>query len=535
MNTSLARACLLALLVGGCGSSGDALESAPGGDGGTVGDSGEPTSCDAFGHYGTAKTTFTLPSGKASIDYDDIQKSFPDVDWANLDRLYIPAGSYKSLYLHGLPTRKADRPLVITNLGGQVKVGPNDPGGNFIWSMSGGANWILTGRYDPESKTGDAAFPGHRCGDYAGSRGKYGFLSDDAYAKGTYLHMGVAVGGATDFELEYLEVTRSGFAGIRLINERKAGEPAFDMANVRVHDNYIHDTDGEGFYFGWTGAPPSNLFPQLSIYDNRIVRTGNEPLQIQDLGDGSEIHHNVFAYGALHWRDNGLGHYQDNNAQVLVRSGNVSLHHNVFVGGSGTILSFFSAPEEGDGPRHVTFRDNYFADTLSLGAYLNGTSTADSSFVFDHDTFTGMAFGYDKLDPAAKEPATIFGKSDAMKGTITFTGTLFDGSRTLIDGSTEKPVASVPRVEFVDGQDEDRDPKRHLEAWAPVATVSPGKPAIEYQPGDRVTYDAVVYECLQKSSGETPRDHPSSWKSLPLPIDDLRVKPGSAYSEYGVR
>src|SRR5262249_15799529 len=142
--------------------------------------------------------------------------------------------------------RTADHPLVITNLGGQVQVGPNDPGGNFIWSMGGGSNWILTGRYDPDSKTGDAGYPGHRCGEYAGWRGKYGLLRDDAYAKGTYLHMGLAAGDASDFEIEYLEVTRSGFAGIRLINERKAGDPAFDMANVRVHDNYIHDTDGEG-------------------------------------------------------------------------------------------------------------------------------------------------------------------------------------------------------------------------------------------------------------------------------------------------
>jgi len=109
--------------------------------------------------------------------------------------------------------------------------------------MGGCSYWILTGRYDPDSMTGDAAHPGHRCGAYATSRGKYGFLSDDAFdTTGSYLHMGISVADATDFEIEYVEVERSGFAAIRLLNSRAAGDPAHDMANVRIHDEYIHDT-----------------------------------------------------------------------------------------------------------------------------------------------------------------------------------------------------------------------------------------------------------------------------------------------------
>ena len=50
---------------------------------------------------------------------------------------------------------------MITNVGGQVQVGPNDPGAGYIRSMGGGSGWVLIGRYDADSKTGDAAFPGH--------------------------------------------------------------------------------------------------------------------------------------------------------------------------------------------------------------------------------------------------------------------------------------------------------------------------------------------------------------------------------------
>src|SRR4029453_11362223 len=119
--------------------------------------------------------------------------------------------------------------------------------------------------------------------------------------------MGVGVTDATDFELEFLEVKRSGFAGIRLLNQRAADDAPAPMANVSVHDNYVHDTAAEGIYFGWTGAPPSNLLPGLQIYNNRFVRTGNEALQVQDIGDKSEIRNNVVAFAALHFRDNGLG------------------------------------------------------------------------------------------------------------------------------------------------------------------------------------------------------------------------------------
>jgi len=137
-------------------------------------------------------------------------------------------------------------------------------------------------------------FPGHACGHYADSAGTYGIVSDDDYAfDAPYLHMGLAVTASTDFEIEYVEVARSGFAGIRLINQADKIGNLRPMANVKVHDVYIHDTAGEGFYFGWTGAPPSNLMPHLEIYNSRIVRSGNEGLQIQDLGDGSHVHHNT--------------------------------------------------------------------------------------------------------------------------------------------------------------------------------------------------------------------------------------------------
>jgi len=529
------------------GAGGGASGSGSGGNG-SSGSGGAPALCEAFGHYGAPTVTFTLPapSGPGGLYYPDVQASFPAVDWAKLDRLYIPAGKYKLLNLGNLPIRDPARPLVITNLGGQVQVGPNDPGAGYIWSMGGGSNWILTGRYDADSKTGDSAFPGHRCGDYAGSRGKYGFLSDDAFAQGQYLHMGIAVGDATSYELEYLEIFRSGFAGIRLLNPRKAGDPLHPMDNVRVHDNYIHDTDGEGFYFGWTGAPPSNLLSKLSVYNNRIVRTGNEGLQIQNLGDGTEVKNNTIAFAALHWRDNGLGKYQDGNSQVLAREGKIALHHNVFLGGAGLLLSFFGGPETGDAGRHVTYHDNYFADTLSLGGYLNGTAGDDSDYTFAHNVFRGLDFGYDKLDPAATDPGVIFGKNAGITCPVLFDANTWEGPRKIVAGLTgtdgkvgnvtasNNVNGSVAAFTFTNSGYPSGVPTRGLESWAPKATLSPGSPAIVYPVGALVMYDAVMYQSIKESSGLIPPDHAEAWKKLPLPVDDLRAAPGSPYVGMGV-
>jgi len=532
---------------GADGSSGSSGSSGSGSSDG--GDGGPPSSCEAFGHFGPPPTkTFTLPAGTPAISYPDVQASFPSVDWATLERLYIPAGSYKTFELGNLPSRDASSPLVITNIGGQVRVGPN-LGGNFIWSMGGGKNWIFTGRYDPDSKTGDVKFPGHRCGAYANSRGTYGFVSDDAFDhSGPYTHMGMAVGGgATDFEIEYVEVTRSGFAGIRLLSSMVGGaaDPTKPMANVKIHDTYVHDIDSEGFYFGWTGAPPSHLFPNLAIYNNRILRTGSETLQIQDLGNGAHVHHNVFAFGALHWLDN-FGQYQDGCLQILTREGTIEIDHNVSMGGAGTFLSFFSSPETGDGPRNVTFHDNYFADTRSLGGYLNGSSTAGSSFTFTNNVFRGLDFGYKTVDPNATDPGVVFGINAAHQAPIKFQMNTIEPGKKLLSGidlngtksnieATGNVSAAAPQPLFVGSGYPAGTPTQKLSAWGAKATLAPGQPPINYVAGDLVMHDAQLYRAKTASTNLVPPDHPEAWEKLPQPSDDVRVDPASPYAAMGVQ
>ncbi len=494
--------------------------------------------CDPFGRWPAPRTTFTLPATTGtSLNYPDLQASFPEVDWSTLDRLYVPAGQYLQLNLGNLPERSAERPLVITNLGGQVRVGPPEPDDNYLWSMSGGSNWVLTGRWDPDAGTGDASAVGHRCSDYAQSRGNYGFWSDDAFSQRTYLHMGLTVSGATGYEIEFVEIERSGFAGIRLLNAWDQGE--LPMADVRVHDNYVHDVDGEGIYFGWTGGPPSNITPRLEVYNNRFVRTGNEALQIQDIGDGSSIHHNVIAWAALHWRDNDLGAFQDGNAQISIREGEVALHHNLFVGAASALGSFWSQPQDGDGDRTVVFHDNVLAASRYRVFYFGGESADGSSFVFADNFIFESPFTYDAIDPGAAAPSAIFRIANAIGGAVSFEGNTWEGTLPLLEGGTDPMQqdnvnAALDPLVFVDsGYPEDAS-ILHLEAWTEASTRAPGSPPREYVQGDLVTHDGQLYRCIIDNTGQVPSENPAAWSLLPAPVDDLRVVAGSPYAGIGI-
>lgn len=522
-------------MSGGAGGTG-------GGGGGAGGEGGSDDPCEPFGRFGPPENTFTLPTDQSTY-YPDVQAAFPEVDWATLDRLYIPSGAYTNLNIGNLPDRDPARPLVITNSGGQVRIGPNDDG-NYIWSMGGGSNWILTGRYDPESGTGDEAYPGHRCGVYAGSRGKYGFLSDDAFdLDAPYLHMGLSIGNATDFEIELIEVTRSGFAGIRLLND--ASQIDKPMANVKLHDNYVHDVDGEGIYLGWTGAPPSNLMPGLEVYNNRFVRTGNEALQVQNLGDGTHIHHNVMAYGALHWRDNGLGDFQDSNSQIQMREGTIVVEENVFIGSAATLWSSFRGAENGDGPVSVTYRNNYVShNRVGLGAYLGGAAAADSSYTFEGNVFRLIDFSYQVIDPNASDANVIFRFAGTISAPTTIVDTRWEGDNELVAGlggangtvgtitATGNENGVVAPIVFVDGLAED---PFQLEFWMDLMTRAPGSPPRVYQPGELVIHtDGKLYRAIAENTDQPPPSHPASWELLADPADDLRVAPASPYAAWGI-
>ncbi len=482
--------------------------------------------------------TLPVPDGEApALYHPDLTGDFPDIDFTTLDRLYIPAGEYRTVLLGGLPEREAHRPLVITNRGGQVRVGGR--AANYVFSINGGKGWVLTGRYDDAAQTGDAAFPGHAGGAYAHSQGTYGFLIDDAFSKAGLSGLAIG-GGASDFELEFLEVARAEFAGI-VAKTDNDGEAV--MRNVRVHDTYVHDTGSEGIYFGSTQAQPQHAFEGLQIYDNRFLRTGTEALQVGQLGNDCEIHHNVLGPGAVRWRS-AFADYQDGNVQYGQRYGSSSFHHNIVIGTGDLFVELFPTVVDGD-PRDasdsVSFEDNYFSDTSASGVYTHAEDTG-VTIRFERNLFRGFHWTYPEVHPEASEPVQVFGVGSNSPNPHLLKDNVADSPYPFLEWTfpsvtEENNVAgSVEPVRFVDFMGDALDENyRKLEWWTDRATRHPEMPPVVYPEGALVVHGGTFYEALVESSGLAPDQHPEAWRELPPPADDVRLAADSPHQGLGLR
>jgi hypothetical protein len=529
---------------GGSANEGGSSSGATGGDSSGATTSGDDGFVPTYGRYGDApQNTFTLPSPAAAagqlpeLYHPDVAKDFPDVDFTALDRLYIPAGEYKTILLGKLPERSADHPLVITNLGGQVKVGGK--AANYVFSLNGGKNWVLTGRYDETSKTGDPGYRGHAEGAYAHSQGTYGFLIDDAFSKTGLTGLAIG-GGASDFELDCFEVARAEFAGIVAKTDN---DGTATMRNVKVHDLYIHDTGSEGIYFGSTQKQPQHSFENLEIYDNRFIRTGTEALQIGQQGDGCEVHHNVLGPGAVRWRS-AFAQYQDGNVQYGQRYGSGSFHHNIVVGTGDLFVEFFPTVVEGDAHAatdKVSFTDNYFSDTSSGGIYTHADDTG-VTVDFERNALRGFNFNYDSVYPDAKAPVQVFGVGSSSPDPHILKDNVADAAVPFIlyefPSVTESnnTMAEVPAVRFRDFMTPTVDANvRLLEWWTDVATLSPDMRAVTYAKDAVVVHQGTLYRALSENSGKAPDQNPKIWQALPPPADDVRLRADSPQQGLGVR
>lgn len=496
------------------------------------------------GRWGAPETTFTLPETAEGegLYVPDVQERFPEVDWATVDRLYIPAGAYKFIRLGNLPDREASNPLIITNLGGQVRVGNYDH--HYLFVLGGGSHWVLTGRYDPVSQTGDAGFPGHRGGAFESSAGTYGLLVDDAFIRDG--NSGLAVGGgATAFELEYLEITRVEFAGMLIKTDNDA---AATMEDVSLHDVYIHDTGSEGLYIGSTQGQPQHQIRDWEIYNNRILRTGTEAIQMGQLGGTNKVHHNVFGPAAIDWRAS-FQNFQDNNFQIGMREGALDVHHNLFLGSAGSMLSFFRAEVSGDATdanSGLHFHDNYLDGMRNLGMYANNVSLPGMTHRFENNTFRGFRFERDEVYADSTpygyllriiNDGTPFELVDnRWEGDVDLANRIADGNST--DGNLSgsgNVKGATEAVSFVNAGLEENFDMLRLEMWTDVAERGSNQP-VTYPQNMLVMHDGEAYRCLLDPcpAGALPPESPGTWEALGALPDDVRILPGSAYEGYGL-
>ena len=192
--------------------------------------------------------------------------------------LCIPAGSRTALLLKNLKGT-ADKPIIIINKGGAVI---------FNASLSAGYTFKTTNcQYFKIMGNGAAGI-------------KYGFV-----IKGG--NIGLTMDDlSSDFEIQNVEVSNSGFAGIMAKTDPTCDVATqrgnFTMKNVFFHDNYVHQTGGEGFYIGnsfyaeGVSASCGIVLPHavinVKVYNNLTDSTGAEGIQVGSAISGCEIYNN---------------------------------------------------------------------------------------------------------------------------------------------------------------------------------------------------------------------------------------------------
>jgi hypothetical protein len=183
---------------------------------------------------------------------------------------------YKNLFfsnLNGTP----ESPITITNCGGTVNI-----------TVSGKSFVILT----QKSKNFRIA----------GSGGGYGLKLAGATSQGITLDY-----LSSDFEIDHVEISNIGYAGIMAKTDPTCDNAtvrgAFTMRNVRIHDNYIHDTKAEGLYIGNSfyakgvslscGTRLPHAIEQVKIYNNKVLNTGHEGIQLGCATVGAAVYNNT--------------------------------------------------------------------------------------------------------------------------------------------------------------------------------------------------------------------------------------------------
>lgn len=180
-------------------------------------------------------------------------------------------------------------PILIRNCEGQVDIDNDDRGYGLTVDRS---------RYVRVTGSGDPDFA-------------YGFKVRAARTGPDYSAMGVSISDlSSDIEADHMEVYDSGFAGFNVKTDPRCDGSAnlgnFVMHNSKLHHNYIHDTHGEGIYFGSTGyggrvyncdGEDVTLYPHehhgADIHDNIIENTGWDGAQIGVTPVGCAFYRNV--------------------------------------------------------------------------------------------------------------------------------------------------------------------------------------------------------------------------------------------------
>ena len=355
----------------------------------TTSQTSEPATCP--------ECTYIVPAGVKVIDGEKLELVPGSIIGLNSEI------TYGTLEFHNI-VGTAEHPIIIKNFGGRVKIIATDKWHAVKTERS--KHFRITGGTTP---------------------GVYGI-----YIQGG--EMGLKMDGlSTNFEVDHVEVAKPGFAGIMAKTDPTCNDATirgnFTMYDVSLHDNYVHDTGGEGFYVGnsfWDGMERQcglrlpHEIKGLKIFNNTVENAGWEAIQVGCAIEGAEIHNNTIKnYGTVNkqFQNNGIQigsgtgglvynnliKYGTGNGMIIMGTGDNVIYNNIIVGAgsNGVFCDERFTPGEGfkfinntiispknDGIKLFaelvpmnTIINNIIANPGTYGTY-TGTRSNDDAFVY---------------------------------------------------------------------------------------------------------------------------------------------------------
>ncbi|HEY1164624.1 MAG TPA: PKD domain-containing protein, partial [Chitinophaga sp.] len=231
---------------------------------------------------GANRTIYVPANSYRQLYYPDVMTS---LNVKPGDTLCIAAGDYDYIYFNKL-VGTADKPIIIKNCGGQVRVGVRSTASNGAFVLSRSKYFKIEGNGAPGIT--------------------YGFDVNGTNAKGAIMYGFFLGDGCTDYDLHHVYIHDCGtFIQAKTIQQCAHPEwleGSFVMRNVKIHDTKCRNSAWEGFYIGNThylfseGSCKdmrSHHVENLQVYNNDLENMGSDGIQISmaDLG-ANLVHHN---------------------------------------------------------------------------------------------------------------------------------------------------------------------------------------------------------------------------------------------------
>ncbi|MGJ8655198.1 MAG: right-handed parallel beta-helix repeat-containing protein [Akkermansiaceae bacterium] len=219
---------------------------------------------------------------------------------------------------------------------------------------------------------------------------------------------------STSIEVDHIEVYAAGFAGFNVKDEPsikdKTTRSQFTMRNISLHDNFVHNVTGEGFYIGHTffdGFDPKKtgtpLMPHviegLKIYNNHTHNTGCEGIQIGSTTKDCQVYNNTITESGK----TPFAQYQSNSLQIGTGTQAHVYNNYIDTCPSNNLILF--------GHGNIIIENNIFKNAGKQCMYVK--ASAADSYIIRNNTI---------INPTEK--AIVIGNSKAPKTPIEITNNL---------------------------------------------------------------------------------------------------------------